>query len=69
MSREEALKYLIKPIFISILYIKLHLISILYIKNTNETASIVVVFEAIQNTCSRVLSYLKCSCCALVSMF
>jgi hypothetical protein len=27
--------------------------SILYVKNTNETASIVVVFEAIQNNCDR----------------
>jgi hypothetical protein len=42
MSREEAL-YLIKLIFISILYIKVKksiLISTLYIKNTNETAFI-----------------------------
>ena len=68
MSGEEAL-YLIKLIFISILYIKVHHNtdnSILYMKNTNEMASIVVVFEAIQNACSRILSYLtECSCCAL----
>ena len=42
-----------------ILYVKFILISILYIKNTNEAASIVVVFEATQNTRTRVLSYLK----------
>jgi hypothetical protein len=51
MSCEEAL-YLIKLIFIGILYIKVHPnYSILYLKNTNEMVSIVVVFEAIQNTC------------------
>jgi hypothetical protein len=33
------------------------LISILCIKNTGGMASIVVLFEAIQNTCSRFLSY------------
>jgi hypothetical protein len=40
---------------------------ILYIKNIpNESPSIAVVLEAIQNTCNRVMPYLNCSCCALV---
>ena len=37
----------------------------LYKNAKYEMASIVVVFEAIQITCSRVLSYLRCLCCAL----
>ena len=42
------------------------LISILYKGYYNETASIVVVFEAFQTTCIVVFYHnLKCSCCAL----
>jgi hypothetical protein len=40
----------IKLIFISIVYVKSILISIVYINNTNEAASIIIVFEVIQNT-------------------
>ena len=46
MSHEMSL-YLIKLIFLSVLYIKFILISILYVKNPNESVYIVVVFEAI----------------------
>ena len=40
---------MIKFTFINILYIKFILISNHYIKNTNETTSIIVVFRAIEN--------------------
>jgi hypothetical protein len=49
VSREEAL-YLLKIISLAFFIQKSTLISILYIKNTNETASILVVLEAIQNS-------------------